>query len=58
LGEWFFLNSEKMKSLDVFLEKDDLDLLDVKRMYRFLDKNVKKDEEVESHVVEDSDDDN
>lgn len=44
LGNLFYLNSEKMKNLEVFFQKDDIDSLDIKRIYRFLDKNVKKED--------------
>lgn len=38
------MNSEKMALLEPYFQKDEMDLLDIKRMYRFLDKNVKKEE--------------
>ena len=43
-GELFYMNSEKMALLEPYFQKDEMDLLDIKRMYRFLDKNVKKEE--------------
>jgi hypothetical protein len=53
LGKMFYSSAEKLKCLDVYFQKDEIDLLDVKRIYRFLDKNVKKEDE----VVADSDND-
>jgi hypothetical protein len=50
LGDGFYLNAEKMRSLSVYFQKDDIDLLDVKRIYRFLDKNVKKEDEGELFI--------
>jgi hypothetical protein len=38
-------NMEWILKIEESLAKDDIDLLDIKRMYRFLDKNVKKEEE-------------
>jgi len=46
-GEQFFLNTEKMNLLDLYFQKDEMDSLDIKRIYRFLDKNVKKEDVTE-----------
>ena len=43
-GELFYLNSEKMSIVESLLQKYEMDSLDVKRMYRFLDKNVKRED--------------
>jgi len=48
-------NMEWMNKIEEYLAKDNVDLLDIKRMYRFLDKNVKKEDIIED--VEDNDDD-
>ena len=50
----YYLNSEKMKRLESYLQKDEIDILDIKRIYRYLDKNVKK-EDVELETFSDSD---
>jgi len=42
LGETFYNDNEKMYLIRDWIERSDLDLLDIKRMYRFLDKNTKK----------------
>lgn len=54
-GDLFYLNSEKMKYLDVYLQKDEIELLEIKRIYRFLDKNIKKEEDIS--ILDDSDED-
>jgi hypothetical protein len=36
-----------MMNVEEYLAKDNVDLLDIKRMYRFLDKNVKKEDDIE-----------
>ena len=54
LGNNYYLNSEKMKRLESYLQKDEIDILDIKRIYRYLDKNVKK-EDVELETFSDSD---
>ena len=49
-----------MNKIEEYLAKDNVDLLDIKRMYRFLDKNVKKEdiiEDVEDNEEEDIDED-
>jgi hypothetical protein len=48
------VNMEWMNKIEEYLAKDNVDLLDIKRMYRFLDKNVKKEDDLE----EDDDIDN
>jgi hypothetical protein len=40
-------NTEWMMNVEEYLAKDNVDLLDIKRMYRFLDKNVKKEDDVD-----------
>ncbi len=47
LGDQYFLNAEKMRTLSIYFQKDDIDILDIKRIYRFLDKNVKKEDEID-----------
>ena len=56
LGDHFFLNAEKMRHLSVYFQKDEIDLLDVKRIYRFLDKNVKKEDDIDMIIEVDEDD--
>ena len=51
-GELFYMNSEKMALLEGYFQKDEIDPLDIKRIYRFLDKNVKKEDCV---IADDSD---
>jgi hypothetical protein len=46
-GELFYLNTEKLHHVEGLLQKDEIDVLDIKRMYRFLDKNVKKEDLLE-----------
>ena len=46
-GDMFYLNTEKMTFIESLLQKEELDVLDIKRMYRFLDKNVKKEDLVD-----------
>jgi hypothetical protein len=43
-GDLFYLSSEKMALLESYFQKDEIDPLDIKRIYRFLDKNVKKED--------------
>jgi hypothetical protein len=54
-GDMFYLNTEKMTFIESLLQKEELDVLDIKRMYRFLDKNVKKEDLVDftEYVSED-----
>ena len=42
-GTHFYNNIELLSQVERYLGKDEVDVLDIKRMYRFLDKNVKKD---------------
>ena len=43
-GNQFFNQPEKMMFVEHHLGKEEIDSLDIKRIYRFLDKNVKKDD--------------
>lgn len=45
-GESFYLNSEKLRNLEPHFQKAEIDILDIKRIYRFLDKNIKKEDNV------------
>ena len=47
-GNQFFQNSEILNSLECMFEKDEIEALDMKRIYRFMDKNVKKEEEIDN----------
>jgi hypothetical protein len=47
-------NMEWILKMEETLAKDSVDLLDIKRMYRFLDKNVKKEDERIEEMEEDS----
>jgi Lhr-like helicase len=49
-GKDFLSNAEKISQVEKLFENYDIDKLDIKRMYRYLDKNVKK--EV---IIEDDD---
>jgi hypothetical protein len=51
----FFMNAEKMNLLDIYFQKDEMDSLDIKRIYRFLDKNVKKEDVTEVYYESDTD---
>lgn len=44
LGKNFIFNGEKFRNLEILFQKDNIDSLDIKRIYRFLEKNVKKDD--------------
>jgi hypothetical protein len=50
-------NMEWILKIEEALAKDSIDLLDIKRMYRFLDKNVKKEDERIEEMEEDSQED-
>lgn len=52
-GDLFYMNSEKMGVLDAYFQKDEMDSLDIKRIYRFLDKNVKKEDVTEIYESDD-----
>jgi hypothetical protein len=49
-GANFYNSPEKMYFVEYHLGKEDIDILDIKRIYRFLDKNVKKDDLIEDDV--------
>ena len=51
--ENFLQSSEGMAQMDILFENYNITKLDIRRMYRYLDKNVKKDSEV---LIEDDDD--
>jgi hypothetical protein len=53
-GKSFCQNSDILGEVEKHLGKDDVDVLDIKRMYRFLDKNVKK-EDIIDELDEDGD---
>ena len=55
-GKTFYSNAELLSQVEKYLGKDDVDVLDIKRIYRFLDKNVKKDA-VDETIIGDGDDD-
>lgn len=42
-GENFYTNNDILRYLEHQFSKDEIDILDIKRMYRFLDKNIKRD---------------
>ena len=54
-GENFYNDSEKMVEIEKIFENYDINKLDIKRMYRYLDKNVKKDSVNEDENLEDDD---
>ena len=54
-GQYFFMNIHCINRLSSFFTRYDVDVLDMKRMCRFLDKNVKKEDE--KVAIEDSDSD-
>jgi hypothetical protein len=43
-GDKFYTKLDKYDSLYLNFQKYDIDVLDIKRLYRFLDKNLKKDD--------------
>ena len=45
-GEQFYLDNEKMNYVEKALENYKITKLDVKRIYRFLEKNLKKEEDL------------
>jgi DNA polymerase III delta prime subunit len=55
-GENFYNHSEKMMEIEKIFENYDINKLDIKRMYRYLDKNVKKDAVNEDEIIEDDED--
>jgi hypothetical protein len=50
----FLQSSEGMAQMDLLFENYNITKLDIKRMYRYLDKNVKKESDT---LIEDDDDD-
>jgi len=52
-GENFYNDSEKMVEIEKIFENYDINKLDIKRIYRYLDKNVKKDSVNEDENLED-----
>jgi len=56
-GENFYNDSEKMVEIEKIFENYDINKLDIKRMYRYLDKNVKKDIVNEDENIDDNEDD-
>jgi DNA polymerase III delta prime subunit len=56
-GENFYNDSEKMIEIEKIFENYDINKLDIKRMYRYLDKNVKKDIVNEDENIDDNEDD-
>jgi SpoVK/Ycf46/Vps4 family AAA+-type ATPase len=54
-GDRFFQNNETLRFLEHQYQKEELDILDIKRMYRFLDKNAKRDMKVGVSVEDDED---
>jgi len=55
-GTHFYNHSEKLMRIEQYLQKDGIDSLDIKRMYRFLDKNVKKEDCVVREEEEEEED--
>lgn len=49
-GDRFFQNNETLRFLEHQFQKEELDVLDIKRMYRFLDKNAKQDMKLDVSV--------
>ena len=47
----FLLNSENIHYIENLFEGYDISKLDIRRMYRFLDKNVKKDAIIEEEEI-------
>ncbi len=54
-GREFYNNHQKMSDIEKWFEPYDVSHLDIKRMYRYLDKNVKKDKQI-VELAEDSED--
>ena len=55
-GNDILSNSEKMATIEKMFENYEIDKLDIKRMYRYLDKNVKKEVIIEEDLTSDYDD--
>jgi|LauGreSuBDMM15SN_2_FD.fasta_scaffold00037_10 hypothetical protein len=56
-GANFLSSVDKMNYIEYHLGKEEIDALDIKRIYRFLDKNVKKEETMILDIDIDPDDD-
>lgn len=56
-GNDFYDDATKMGEVEHLFENYSINKLDIKRMYRYLDKNVKKDAVVEDETLEDFDED-
>ena len=56
-GNDFYDDAVKMGEVEHLFENYSINKLDIKRMYRYLDKNVKKDAVVEDETLEDFDED-
>ena len=56
-GETFLSSVDKMNYIEYHLGKEEIDALDIKRIYRFLDKNVKKEETIILDIDIEQDDD-
>jgi hypothetical protein len=56
-GETFLSSVDKMNYIEYHLGKEEIDSLDIKRIYRFLDKNVKKEETIILDIDIEQDDD-
>jgi len=54
-GKDFFQNTDLLSQIEKMINNSNIDKLDIKRMYRYLDKNVKKDQQ--KSIIEDEDDD-
>jgi hypothetical protein len=54
-GVNYYNQIEKLNIVNQFFEEYGINKLDIKRMYRFLDKNVKKDVVIEEGSDEDAD---
>jgi len=54
-GKEFYNNSEKLGHIEKLFENYSISKLDIKRMYRYLEKNVKKDALVEEEELSDCD---
>ena len=45
-------NVEILNKLEIFFQDYGINKLDIKRLYRYLDKNVKKDAEIDAEIDE------
>lgn len=60
-GDNFFQSShfpDSLRTLENQFSKDEIDILDIRRMYRFLDKNIKKETKIEIASLEEIIDEN